>query len=137
MVVESDFPDGLFQAGRDDVPIFIPIGDLYRLDRGAQDTSIVFGSRCEKAGVCSSMRSVGDCFDKVMCESFLSTFECEFLDRRCFGTHKKPSWRSLDTWGDGINPHPFHSAISSNISSPINNERRTLNPKSAPSTKTG
>ena len=32
------------------------------------------------------MGSVGDCFDKAMCESFFATLECELLDRRRFKT---------------------------------------------------
>ena len=32
------------------------------------------------------MGSVGDAYDKAMCESFFATLECELIDRRRFRT---------------------------------------------------
>lgn len=43
---------------------------IHHSDQGGQYTSIAFGKRCREAGVRPSMGSVGDCYDKALCESF-------------------------------------------------------------------
>ena len=63
-----------------------PKGVIHHSDQGSQYTSIEFGHRCREAGVRPSMGSVGDAYDKAMCESFFATLECELLDRRRFKT---------------------------------------------------
>jgi putative transposase len=54
---------------------------IHHSDQGSQYTSLVFGQRCEDAGVRPAMGAVGDCFDNAMCESFFATLEREFLNR--------------------------------------------------------
>jgi len=57
---------------------------IHHSDQGSQYTSLAFGSRCQEAGVRSSIGSVGDAYDNAMAESFFSTLECELLARRRF-----------------------------------------------------
>ena len=42
---------------------------IHHCDQGSQYTSIAFGERCKKMGVCPSMGSVGDAYDNAMAES--------------------------------------------------------------------
>ena len=65
-------------------------------NHGSQDTSIVFGKGCTKAGVTKSMESIGDCFDNAMCESFNATLECELLDRNRFKTRAEATIAIFD-----------------------------------------
>ena len=44
-------------------------------DRGSQDTSLAFGSRCRRAGITLPIGSPGDCYDNAMAESFFATLE--------------------------------------------------------------
>ena len=48
-------------------------------DPGAQYISIEFGHRCRDADVRRSMGSVGDAYDKAMCERVSAPLECEQL----------------------------------------------------------
>ena len=59
---------------------------IHHSDQGSQYTSLAFGARCKEAGMRPSMGSIGDAYDNAMCESFLSTLECERLDRRRFAS---------------------------------------------------
>ena len=61
-------------------------GVIHHSDQGSQYISIAFGKRCREAGVRTSRVSVGDCYDKAMCESFFATLECELMNRRSFRT---------------------------------------------------
>lgn len=63
-----------------------PTGVIHHSDQGSQYTSLAFGTRCREAGVRPSMGSVGDAYDKAMCESFFATLECELLARRRFAS---------------------------------------------------
>jgi putative transposase len=60
---------------------------LHRTVKSAQYISIIVGTRCAEAGVRPSTGSVGDAYDKAMCESFFVTLECELLNRRRFQSH--------------------------------------------------
>jgi putative transposase len=62
-------------------------GLIHHSDHGCQYTSLLFGERCQAAGIRCSMGSVGDCYDNAMAESFFATLECELLARRRFSTH--------------------------------------------------
>ena len=57
-------------------------GVIHHSDHGSQYTSAAFQERCQRAGVRSSMGSVGDCYDNALAESFFATLECELLARR-------------------------------------------------------
>jgi putative transposase len=50
-------------------------------------TARAFQDRCRRAGIRSSMGSVGDCYDNAMAESFFATLECELLTRSSFHTY--------------------------------------------------
>jgi putative transposase len=62
-------------------------GVIHHSDHGSQYTSAAFQERCRRAGVRSSMGSVGDCSDNALAESFFATLEGELLARRTFSTH--------------------------------------------------
>jgi putative transposase len=62
-------------------------GVIHHSDHGCQYTSLLFGERCQAAGIRCSMGSVADCYDNAMAESFFATLECELLARRTFSTH--------------------------------------------------
>ena len=59
---------------------------IHHSDHGCQYTSLLFGERCQAAGIRCSMGSVGDCYDNAMAESFFATLECELLARQPFPT---------------------------------------------------
>ena len=98
-----------------------PAGVIHHSDQGTQYTSLAFGLRCREAGVRPSMGSVGDCFDKAMCESFYATLECELLDRCRFKNQSEARLAIFDFIEGWYNPHRRHSAI--NYLSPANFER--------------
>ncbi len=103
-----------------------PQGVIHHSDQGSQYTSIAFGSRCRVAGVRPSMGSLGDCYDKALCESFFATLECELIDRRRCPT-QSPARNAIFEFIEGwYNPRRRHSSIG--YLSPINFERNQLPP---------
>ncbi len=57
------------------------------------------------------MRSVGDCYDNALCESFFATLECELRDRQRFETRDEGR-REVFAFIEGrYNPHRRHSAL--------------------------
>jgi putative transposase len=60
---------------------------MHHSDHGSQYTAAAFQERCQRAGVRSSMGSVGDCYDNALAESFFATLECELLARTRLRTH--------------------------------------------------
>jgi putative transposase len=62
------------------------VGLIHHSDHGCQDTSLLFGQRCQDLGIQCSMGSVGDCFDNAMVERFFATLECELLVQHRFQT---------------------------------------------------
>ncbi len=88
-----------------------PKNVIHHSDQGSQYTSVVFGSRCEAAGIQLSMGSVGDCYDNAIAESFFATLECELLDRHTFRTlaeARQAVFQFIEGW---YNPHRLHSAL--------------------------
>ena len=81
-----------------------PDGVIHHSDHGAQYTSIAFGKRCREAGVRPSMGSVGDCYDKAMCESFFATLECELLDRCIFNDRAEARMAVFERGGAPLSP---------------------------------
>ena len=73
---------------------------IFHSDQGSQYTSVVFGQRCERAGIRPSMGSVGDCYDNALCEGFFATLECELLDRTLFADHPQAR-QELFSWLEG------------------------------------
>lgn len=104
----------LGQRGPEDV--------IHHSDQGCQYTSIIFGKRCEEAGVRPSMGSVGDAYDNALAESFFATLECELLDRCRFRNHAEARMAIFDFIEGWYNPHRRHSAIG--YDSPVNYEKR-------------
>lgn len=99
-----------------------PAGVVHHSDQGSQYTSLQFGNRCRKAGILSSMGSVGDCFDNAMCESFFATLECELLDRRRFRIPAEAQMAVFEFIEGWYNPHRRHSGLGQ--LSPMNFEKR-------------
>jgi putative transposase len=64
------------------------------------------------------MGSVGDCFDKAMCESFFASLECELLDRCRFKTQVEVQMAIRDFIEGWYNPQRRHSVL--DYLSPIN-----------------
>ena len=84
---------------------------IHHSDQGCQYTSVAFGERCKKAGVCPSMGSIGDCFDNAMCESFFATLECELFAWRQFQTQAEAKQAIFDFIEGWYNTHRRHSSI--------------------------
>ena len=59
-----------------------PRGTIIHSDRGTQFTSWAFTRRAPDSGLVPAMRSVGDCYDYGMIESFWSRMQVELLDTR-------------------------------------------------------
>jgi putative transposase len=68
------------------------------------------------------MGSVGDCYDKAMCESFFATLECELIDRSTFKNHDEARHAIFDFIEGFYNTHRRHSALS--YDSPVQCEKR-------------
>ena len=99
-----------------------PTDVIHHSDQGCQYTSLAFGQRCQKEGIRPSMRSVGDCYDNAMCESFFATLECELIARSTFSSLQQARLAVFDFIEGFYNPRRRHSAIG--YLSPINFERR-------------
>jgi putative transposase len=97
-------------------------GVIHHSDQGSQYTSLVFGQRCQRAGVRPSTGSVGDCYDNAMCESFFATLECELLDRERFATRAEARMAVFEFIEGWYNPHRRHSAL--DYESPMSYERK-------------
>jgi putative transposase len=88
-----------------------PKNVIHHSDQGAQYTSIAFGKRCREAGICPSMRSVGDAYDNAMAESFFATLECELIDRRRFRTQAEARMAVFAFIEGFYNTRRRHSAL--------------------------
>lgn len=99
-----------------------PMEVIHHSDQGCQYTSIAFGLRCRKAGIRSSMGSVGDAYDNALCESFFATLECELLDRQRFPTPAEARLAVLEFIEGWYNPRRRHSAL--DYLAPIAYEKR-------------
>jgi putative transposase len=99
-------------------------GVIHHSDHGSHYTSATFQERCQRAGVRSSMGSVGDCYDNALAESFFATLECELLARRAFSTHAEARAALFDFIEVFYNRQRRHSALG--YLSPAVFERRFL-----------
>jgi len=88
-----------------------PEETVHHSDQGCQYTAIAFGKRCEDAGVCPSMGSVGDCYDNAMCESFFATLECELIERETFDTKSEARLSVFEFIEGWYNPDRLHSSL--------------------------
>jgi putative transposase len=98
-------------------------GVIHHSDQGAQYTSLVFGQRCQAAGVVPSMGSRSDCYDNAITEAFFATVECELLQRSTFRTHAEARTALFDYIEGFYNSHRRHSALG--YQSPAAYERQT------------
>jgi len=57
------------------------------------------------------MGSVGDAYDKAMCESFFSTLECELLATRRFSSQAEARMAVFSYIEGWYNPVRLHSAL--------------------------
>ncbi len=94
---------------------------IHHSDQGFQYTSLALGRRCKQFGVRLSMGSVGDCCANAMAESFLTTLECELIDRRSSETHAEARLAIFEFIEGWCNPHRRHKGLGQK--SPINVER--------------
>jgi putative transposase len=86
-------------------------GVIHHSDHGGQYTAVLFGKRCEGAGVEVSMGSIGDCFDNACCESFHATLKKELIYRRSWPTRaeaRSAVFRYIEGW---YNPKRRHSTL--------------------------
>jgi putative transposase len=88
-----------------------PAGLIHHSDHGSQYTAAAFQERCQRAGVRSSMGSVGDCFDNALAESFFATLECELLMRTRWRTHLEARTALFDFIEVFYNRQRRHSAL--------------------------
>jgi putative transposase len=95
---------------------------IHHSDHGCQYTSVAFGERCRRAGVLSSLGSVGDCFDNAITESFFATLECELLARQTFPSLALARLAVFDFIEGFYNTTRRHSAL--DYQSPAAYERR-------------
>jgi transposase InsO family protein len=86
-------------------------GVIHHSDHGSQYSARAFQERCRRAGVRSSMGSVGDCYDNALAESFFATLECELLARRAFSTHLEARSALFDFIEVFYNRQRRHSAL--------------------------
>ena len=57
------------------------------------------------------MGSVGDAYDRAMCESFFATLECKLLERRRFASQAEAKMACFSFIQRGYNPVRLHSAL--------------------------
>ena len=86
-------------------------GVLHHSDHGSHYTAQAFQDRCRRAGVRSSMGSVGDCYDNAMAESFFATLECALLARTALRTHAEARGALFDFIAVFYNRQRRHSAL--------------------------
>ncbi len=97
-------------------------GLIHHSDHGSQYTSLVFGQRCQEAGIVPSMGTVGDAYDNALAESFFATLECELIDREIFRTREEARTKIFDYLETWYNPRRRHSALE--YLAPVEFERR-------------
>jgi putative transposase len=86
-------------------------GVIHHSDHGSQYTAAAFQECCQRAGVRSSMGSVGDCYDNALAESFFATLECELLARTVLRTHAEARAALFDYIEIFYNRQRRHSAL--------------------------
>ena len=61
-----------------------PTDVIHDSGQGYLYTSLAFENRGQQESIRLSIRSVGDCYDNALCESFYATLECELIARSTF-----------------------------------------------------
>ncbi len=99
-------------------------GLVHHSDQGAQYVSLVFGRRCEEAGIRVSMGAKGSALDNAVCESFFSSLKKELLHRRSWPT-KRGARTAVFEWVEGFyNRTRRHSSLG--YLSPVTFEEQSL-----------
>lgn len=87
-----------------------PADVVHHADQGSQYTSLAFSGAAGKLGA-AVHGSVGDAYDKAMCESFFATLECELLARRRFTSQSQARMAVFSYIEGWYNPGRRHSAL--------------------------
>jgi putative transposase len=86
-------------------------GLIHHSDQGCQYTAVLFGKRCEHAGIEISMGSVGDCYDNAVCEAFHATIKKERIYRRSWPTRAEARAAIFEYIEGWYNPRRRHSTL--------------------------
>ena len=76
-----------------------------------QYTALVFGQRCQEAGIARSMGSRGDCFDNAAIESYHASLEKDLLRRNSFRTKQEARTAVFDYIEAFYNRERLHSTL--------------------------
>jgi len=76
-----------------------------------QYTAVLFGKRCERAGIEISMGSVGDCYDNAVCETFHASIKKERIYRRSWPTRAEARTAVFEYIEGWYNPRRRHSTL--------------------------
>lgn len=88
-----------------------PDSTIVHTDRGAQNTSWLFGHRPRQAGLLGSMGRVASSLDNALIESFWSTMQRELLDRTTWETRTQLASATFE-WIEGFyNPRRRHTSL--------------------------
>jgi putative transposase len=99
-------------------------GPIHHSDRGAQYTSVEFGTKIREAGILPSMGSRGDAYDNAMAESFVATIKKELIHRERWQTRASARTAIFEYIECFYNPRRGHSALG--YLSPCEYERSTI-----------
>jgi putative transposase len=86
-------------------------GLIHHSDMGCQYTAVLFGKRCERAGVEISMGSVGDCYDNAVCETFHASIKKERIYRQAWPTRAEARAAVFEYIEGWYNPRRRHSTL--------------------------
>jgi putative transposase len=86
-------------------------GLIHHSDHGSQYVALLFGERCEQAGIAVSMGSVGDCFDNAVCEAFHASLKRELVNRRPWPTRAQARTAVFEYIEGWYNPRRRHSTL--------------------------
>jgi putative transposase len=86
-------------------------GLIHHSDHGSQFTAVLFGKRCEQAGIEISMGSVGDCYDNAVCEAFHASIKKERIYRQSWPTRAEARATVFEYIEGWYNPRRRHSTL--------------------------
>jgi putative transposase len=99
-------------------------GLVHHSDQGSQYTALIFGQRCQQAGIDRSMGSRGCALDNAVAEAFFASLKKEKLNRRSW-PNRQQARHAVFTWIEGwYNRRRLHSTLGQ--LSPEQYENRTL-----------
>jgi putative transposase len=99
-------------------------GLIHHSDQGSQYTALIFGQRCQEAGIDRSMGARGCALDNAVSEAFFASLKKEKLNRRSWPT-RSDARNAVFAWIEGwYNRRRLHSTLG--YQSPVDYENRTL-----------